>query len=80
MAWCIICGETHPDHFKDSRDDFCVRCKDILDYWFKESFEDIKTTSVALKGKELTKKEYADALEVYGNVKWREEYVHSKDR
>jgi hypothetical protein len=80
MARCYICGTCDPRDFEDSRNDFCDRCKDILDYWFNEALTDINTTSFALKGNKVSAKDFADALEVYGNTKWREEYERSKDR
>ena len=78
MALCIICGTRREDEFTDTRDDFCERCKDLLDYWFNESYNDIKTVSAAELGKEITRKDFADAVEVYGNLKWREE--HDRDQ
>ena len=80
MSQCLICGTHYPDDFAKPSDDFCIRCKDILDYWFKETLTDINTTSFAMKGNRLTAKDFADALEVYANTKWREEYDNSKNR
>ena len=80
MAMCIICGTQEEEEFRDSRDDFCDRCKDIMDYWFKEAFTDINTIVFAHAKKKLTIMDFADMVEAYGNVKWREEYERSKNR
>ena len=79
MSLCLICGTKDPRDFADTRDDFCERCKDILDYWFKETLNDINTTSFAMKGEKVSAKQFADALEVYAGMKWREEYDRSKN-
>ena len=80
MALCIICGETFEGNFNDSRDMFCSRCQDLMDYWLNESFTDIKTVAKAQKGKEYTVKDFAEAVEAYGNERWLKEYERSKNR
>ena len=80
MAYCIICGSTYPEEFTDTRNDFCDRCKDIMDYWFKEALNDITTTSFAMNGNRVDEKRFAEIVENYGNLRWREEYERSKNR
>ena len=79
MAFCVICGETHPDYFDDERDYFCDRCSDLMNYWFKEAFNDIKTVAQVQKGKEYRLMDFAEAVEAYGNERWKKEYDRNKN-
>ena len=79
MAYCIICGNTFEGEFEDPRDDFCARCKDLMEYWFKEALTDFRPVAKGETNKDLTAKDFAEAFEVYGNMKWREEYDRSKN-
>lgn len=80
MAFCMICGETFKGNFDNENDPFCSRCQDLMDYWFKEAFTDIKTVAKAQNGKDYRTMDFAEAVEAYGHERWNKEYDSSKNR
>lgn len=51
MATCAICGTNDSYEFSAFHNPhFCDRCYDILDYWWKETWQDLKTQTKAWKG------------------------------
>lgn len=79
MATCAICGTTSDDEFTAFHNPhFCDRCYDILDYWWKETWQDLKTQTKAWKGEEPDFKDVYDALEWFLVMKG-EEYDNRKN-
>lgn len=79
---CLMCGSEEPKDFtvfSDSR--LCDDCMSILNYWFKETFYDIKTRYKALNGSDMEEGEFIEAMEEYLNImRYEREIVKDRRR
>lgn len=62
---CFVCGSERPEDFSMYRTRICDDCMNILDYWYKEAFEDIRTRHKALRGHELKEEGFLKGLAEY---------------
>ncbi len=66
---CWICGSDDPNDFTLYRTDrICDDCMSILNYWYKETFYDIKTRYKALNGAEMGENEFLEGLSEYVEI------------
>ena len=63
---CRICGSTDANDFTLYKSEkICDDCMSILNYWYKETFYDIKTRYRALHGGEMWESEFLEGLAEY---------------
>lgn len=62
---CFICGSEKADDFSLFRTKICDDCMSILNYWYKETFADIKTRYKAMNGSEMFEAEFLEGLAEY---------------
>ena len=80
MAICAVCGTTSDDEFSAFHNPhFCDRCYDILECWWKDAWQDIKTQTKVWQGREPDFNDIYDALEWFLVMKG-EEYDSYKNR
>ena len=80
MAICAVCGTTSDDEFSAFHNPhFCDRCYDILECWWKDAWQDIKTQTKVWQGREPDFRDIYDALEWFLVMKG-EEYDSYKNR
>lgn len=70
---CWLCGSTEPDDFtlyNHSR--VCDDCRSILNYWYREAIDDLRTRHRAISGLELDEGEFLEGCAEFIDIKQTE--------
>ena len=65
---CLFCGTEKENDFSLYRTKICDDCMSILNYWYKETFVDIKTRYKAMNGSEMFEAEFLEGLDEYVSI------------
>lgn len=63
---CTVCGAS--DQFAEKKlphNRFCEHCYEVIDDWFDDLCQDLRTSVKAWRGREITDEDVMDALETY---------------
>lgn len=75
---CWMCGSENPDDFTLYQGPFlCDDCMSILNYWYKEMMQDVKTRCEALNG-QFDEATFIEGLAEYVDIKGAE-YNRTKE-
>ena len=68
--YCMICGTEDPNEFTVHEHSLlCDDCRGILNYWYKEALEDMKTHYRVRNGSEMYESEFLQGLEEFTQIK-----------
>ena len=66
---CWVCGSEDPNDFTLYQGPtICDDCMGVLNYWYKETFYDIKTRYKALHGVEMGESDFLEGLAEYVEI------------